>query len=53
MMDISLWAEAEWIAAIAVVVLIVFLAIGLILDSINHHDRRRFELDVLRGPADA
>ncbi len=28
MMDISLWAEAEWIAAIAVVVLIVFLAIG-------------------------
>lgn len=28
MKDISLWAEAEWIAAIAVVVLIVFLAIG-------------------------
>jgi POT family proton-dependent oligopeptide transporter len=28
MMDISLWAEAEWIAAIAVTVLIVFLAIG-------------------------
>ncbi len=28
MMDISLWAEAEWIAAIAVLVLIVFLAIG-------------------------
>lgn len=28
MMDISLWAEAEWIAAIAVVVLVVFLAIG-------------------------
>lgn len=35
------------------VVGIVFLAIGLILDSINHQDRRRFELDVLRGPADA
>jgi POT family proton-dependent oligopeptide transporter len=28
MKDISLWAEADWIAAIAVVVLIVFLAIG-------------------------
>ncbi|MCZ8135256.1 MAG: oligopeptide:H+ symporter [Porphyrobacter sp.] len=28
MMEISQWAEAEWIAAIAVVVLIVFLAIG-------------------------
>ncbi len=28
MMDISLWAEAEWIAAIAVLVLIAFLAIG-------------------------
>lgn len=28
MMDISLWAEAEWIAAIAVLVLIVFLGIG-------------------------
>jgi len=28
MKDISLWAEAEWIAAIAVVVLIMFLAIG-------------------------
>jgi proton-dependent oligopeptide transporter, POT family len=28
MKDISLWAEAEWIAAIAVLVLIVFLAIG-------------------------
>jgi proton-dependent oligopeptide transporter, POT family len=28
MKDISLWAEAEWIAAIAVVVLVVFLAIG-------------------------
>jgi glycosyltransferase involved in cell wall biosynthesis len=35
------------------VVGIVFLAIGLILDSINHQDRRRFELDVLRGPTDA
>lgn len=28
MKDMSLWAEADWIAAIAVVVLIVFLAIG-------------------------
>jgi proton-dependent oligopeptide transporter, POT family len=28
MKDISLWAEADWIAAIAVAVLIVFLAIG-------------------------
>ena len=28
MKDISLWAEADWIAAIAVVVLIVFLAVG-------------------------
>ena len=28
MKDIALWAEADWIAAIAVVVLIIFLAIG-------------------------
>jgi proton-dependent oligopeptide transporter, POT family len=28
MKDMSLWAEADWIAAIAVVVLIVFLAVG-------------------------
>lgn len=31
---------------------IVFLAIGLIMDSINHQDRRRFEMDMLRQSPD-